>query len=225
MVDENSFHEPARALIHTLAVLMALVLTGCSLSLYDGPAEVISLRSEQFGESFTLRLVGTSKSGPVYVAERLSDTERTQHPVFVTALRSCTVTEKDALLTVVRRLFVGLERIRVIEREQRTMNSDAKAEETRSPPAAPPPATKANDQAGVSLVGIEATFDGHDIRICALSSIVGRCSVDVALWSIPESRPYPHTTVAGVCHAVRDYALSTESTFSSNSFFKELASQ
>lgn len=204
-----------KALSHMLVLFIALGLVGCSLSLDDGPAEAISLRAGQFGEAFNLRLAGTSKSGPLYFVDRHSSASTKQPLVFATALRSCTVTEEDSLLTVVRRLFVGLEGIRVVEREHRSMNSNAMAPSSADP----------DEQTDVSLVGIEATFDDQDIRICALSSIVDGCSVDVALWSIPEARPYDHTHVASLCHAVRDHALSTESTFWSNSFFEELASQ
>ncbi len=189
----SSLSSNCRALF--VCILASLALAGCSISIDDGPAEVLSLDQTVVPPNVAFTESSQSKSGPIYRVTSKGSIPENSTPIFATALKSCTVAEGEVVSTITRRLFVGLEKIRVFVREQEELEST----EYLSAPTL--------------LLGLHAELDDAQLTIFTISSVVDGCAVDLALWAVGELSETSPTPLAPIARQIQAASIASDGKF------------
>ena len=162
-----------RAHIIVLLLLATLFSASCSISVDDGPAEPLTLPSNSWEPELSFHMLDRDHRTTLYGVSRSG--REFDPPVYASALRSCSIAEGEKLPTVARRLFVGLEHLRIMRREQH----------------------KAGDLP-LLLLAFEATLDDTPLQIVSLSAVVDGCAIDLAFWSALPARTTESSSSAGL---------------------------
>jgi hypothetical protein len=150
----------------SLSTLSLCALSGCGVLTDPGPAKSFDLRSlDSSGltspaSDALFSLISEDKELKLFTFLPEDSQKLDSAPIYATAVRSCSVDPGEKLPSVVRKVFVGLDTIRIQSRQQTTIG-----------------------ELPVFAMSFTALFEKAPLALASVSTMREGCATDIALWT------------------------------------------
>jgi len=162
-----------------LLLVSTLSATGCGVLIDEGPARTFDLtRIETRDETPLFLLISEDRELRLFQFIPPKGDQEDTPKVFASAIRSCSVEPGEKLPGIVRKVFVGLDRIRITARSQSNIG-----------------------ELPVLLMTFTANFEREALALASLSTVQKDCATDVAFWTSAREYSSPENAVSRVAQA------------------------
>lgn len=151
---------PAWCILAVLSLAL-IVLPGCGVLTDPGPAKTFDLQHLETPEQEALFvLISEDKELKLFTFAPKVTEDTTAPQIFASAVKSCSVEPGEKLPSVVRKVFVGLDKIKISSRQQSVIGENP-----------------------VFVMSFTALFDKEPLAFASVSTVRDGCATDIALWT------------------------------------------